>query len=142
MAARSRLPLLRSLVAAVRSATRPGSPAMGERLSAFPRLVRATSSGRYAGTSLGRLALLVGAAAYVISPIDLMPEGLLGVFGLADDAMVLSWLAAAFLTETESFLSWERGGAGRPAYAQGPGTAFPRAGYPQDDATVSGAVRR
>ncbi|MBK6887620.1 MAG: DUF1232 domain-containing protein [Tetrasphaera sp.] len=146
MAARSRLPLIRSLATAVRSATRPGSPAIAERLSSVPRLVRATTSGRYAGTTLPRLALVAAALAYVVSPVDLMPEGLLGVFGLADDAMVLSWLAAAFLTETESFLSWERSGgttAGyAAAYATAPGTPFPPAGYPQDAPTVPGSVRR
>ena len=61
------------------------------------------------------LALLAAAVAYVISPVDLVPEGALLLFGVLDDAMVLSWLAAALVTETESFLTWERGGAPSPA---------------------------
>ena len=88
MATRSRLPLLRSFATAVRSATRPGSPGVGDRLAALPRLIRATRSGQYAGTSVGRLAMLAVAAAYIVSPVDLLPEGALFVFGLADDAMV------------------------------------------------------
>ncbi|MCI1261341.1 MAG: DUF1232 domain-containing protein [Tetrasphaera jenkinsii] len=143
MATRSRLPLLRSLATAVRSATRPGSPGFGDRLAALPRLIRATRSGQYAGTSVGRLAMLAVAAAYIVSPVDLLPEGALFVFGLADDAMVLSWLAAAFLTETESYLAWERGHAAPGAYAATPGTPFPSAsattGWPQD--SVPGSVR-
>jgi uncharacterized membrane protein YkvA (DUF1232 family) len=41
-------------------------------------------------------AQLLGAAAYVISPIDLMPEAVLGVLGLTDDltvlALIMLWL--------------------------------------------------
>lgn len=154
MAVRSRLPLLRTLAGAVRAATRPGAPAMGTRVGALPRLVRATRSGAYRGSTVGRLALLGAAVAYVVSPVDLMPEGLLTVFGLADDAMVLSWLAATFLTETESYLAWEQAAAapGRPMpYAapagyHGPAAGYPGAGagWPQDAPhdLVPGAIRR
>ncbi|MEI2779586.1 MAG: YkvA family protein [Tetrasphaera sp.] len=135
MAIRSRLPLIRTLASAVRSATRPGAPALGARLGALPRLVRATTAGTYNGTTIGRLALLGAALAYVVSPVDLMPEGLLLAFGLADDAMVLSWLAATFLTETDAYLAWERAAAGQPspdgAAPTYPGTPFAQpAGYP------------
>jgi uncharacterized membrane protein YkvA (DUF1232 family) len=37
-----------------------------------------------------------------------MPEGVLGVLGMADDAMVLGWLATQLVEETEAFLAWER----------------------------------
>ena len=109
MALYRRIPVIRNFATALRIATRPGSPSFMERLSAVPRMVRATRSGEYTGISLGRLALLAAAVGYVVSPIDLMPEGLLLVFGLADDAMVVSWIAATLVRETESFLEWERG---------------------------------
>lgn len=109
MALYRRIPVIRNFATALRIATRPGSPSLMERLSAVPRMVRATRSGEYTGISLGRLALLAAAVGYVVSPIDLMPEGLLLVFGLADDAMVVSWIAATLVRETESFLEWERG---------------------------------
>ena len=38
--------------------------------------------------------MVLGAVAYVVSPIDLIPELALSVFGLADDAVVVSWIAA------------------------------------------------
>lgn len=98
--ARSRLLLARSLMTAVRSATRPGAPSLAVRASALPRLVRAVSRGDYRGMTMARLGMLGLAAAYILSPVDLMPEGILAVFGLADDALVLSWLAAALVTET------------------------------------------
>lgn len=108
MAVRHRVSMIRNLGNAIRIATRPGSPAMAERVTAVPRMVRATLSGQYQGTSAVRLVGMAGAVLYILSPVDFMPEGLFAVFGLADDAMVLSWLAANLVTETEDFLTWER----------------------------------
>lgn len=108
-AARSmRWGVFRSLASALRTATRPGTPGVGVRLTSLPRLVRATFRGDYAGTTRGRLVMLVGAVLYVVSPIDLVPEMILPILGLADDALVISWIAVSLVNETESFLSWER----------------------------------
>ncbi|MFC7491978.1 MULTISPECIES: YkvA family protein [unclassified Knoellia] len=108
MAMASKVATFRSLATAVRIATRPGGPSMVERAQAVPRLLKAVRSGEYTGTSVGRLLMILGAAGYLVSPVDLLPEGILGVFGLADDAVVGSWLAAQLVTETEEFLAWER----------------------------------
>lgn len=83
-----------------------GGPSLGRRLSAVPRMIWATLTGRYDGKA--RLGLMVLATAYIASPVDLMPELVLSVFGLADDAFVAVWLAGAVLAETERFLEWER----------------------------------
>ncbi len=83
-----------------------GGPGLGRRLSALPRLLRDTLSGRYDGK--GRLAAMVLALLYIVSPVDLIPEAIFLVFGLADDAMVAVWLAGAVLAETERFLLWEK----------------------------------
>ena len=99
---------LRSLAMAFRNATRPGTPGVGARLSALPRLAWATFRGEYAGTSRGRLLAIVVGLFYVISPVDLAPELFLPLIGLADDAVVISWIAVALINDTESFLSWER----------------------------------
>jgi uncharacterized membrane protein YkvA (DUF1232 family) len=109
----TRLSGFRSILSAIRIASRPGSASMGERLASLPRLVRATFRGEYTGSSRGRLLAVLGAVLYVVSPVDLVPEALLSVVGLADDAVVLSWIAAAVVTETESFLAWERMQPGR-----------------------------
>lgn len=105
--ARSRVVVLTTLYRAARIAMRPGGPSLATRVTSLPRLVRETLSGRYAGLTTGRLALMALAVAYIVSPVDLVPEGALLMLGLADDAMVLGWLAAALVTETESFLDWE-----------------------------------
>lgn len=83
-----------------------GGPPLGQRLSAIPRLFRETFSGRYDGKS--RLAAITVGLIYILSPIDLVPEAFLLIFGLADDAVVAVWIAGALLAETERFLAWER----------------------------------
>lgn len=118
MAVTSRWSVLRTLAAAVRTATRPGSASLSERASAVPRMVRASLSGDYTGLSRGKLLMILGAGAYIVSPVDLIPEGVFSVFGLADDAMVASWLAAALVNETESFLDWEKDQAGGATWRQ------------------------
>jgi len=98
----------RSLATAFRTATRPGTPGVGVHLASLPRLAWATIRGEYAGTSRGRLLAIMGALLYVISPIDLVPEMFVPLLGLGDDALVISWIAATLINETESFLGWER----------------------------------
>jgi uncharacterized membrane protein YkvA (DUF1232 family) len=97
-----------SLVNAFRTATRPGTPGVGARLASLPRLVWATCRGEYQGTSRLRLLLIAGAVVYLISPIDLVPVVLLPLIGVSVDALIISWIAASLINETESFLVWER----------------------------------
>ena len=112
---------LRSIANAVRLAVRPGGPGLGERLASVPRLVRATFRGEYTGTTRGRLLMVAGAVLYVISPVDVLPEVLLPLIGLADDAVVLSGIAAWLVNETEAYLAWERA-AQQPPAPRGSGT--------------------
>jgi uncharacterized membrane protein YkvA (DUF1232 family) len=86
---------------------RPGSPRLRERVAAVPRLVSATLRGQYDGMSRGRLVVYALALAYVVLPIDVVPEILLAVLGLAEDAFISVWLLGSFLDETERFLIWE-----------------------------------
>ena len=103
-----RVSTMAALVRALRGATRPGEPGLGTQLRAVPRWVAATLSGSYQGTTRGRLTALAAAALYVLSPVDLVPEAVLPFIGLADDAMVVAWLAGQLLGETDGFLRWER----------------------------------
>jgi uncharacterized membrane protein YkvA (DUF1232 family) len=93
--------LARALVSGAR-----GGPSISKRLAALPRMLKATAKGQYDGGM--RVALMAGAAAYIISPIDFIPEAVFLVFGLADDAVMVAWLAGAVLAETERFLEWEK----------------------------------
>jgi uncharacterized membrane protein YkvA (DUF1232 family) len=83
-----------------------GGPTVGKRLAALPRMLKATAKGQYDGGM--RVAAMAAATAYVVSPVDFVPEMFVWVFGLADDAVMITWLAGAVLSETERFLEWER----------------------------------
>lgn len=86
-------------------AARPGGPGLGTRIAALPRMISASLRRRYDG--LTRLCLLGAVLAYLIWPLDLLPELLMGPIGLIDDAIVATWLAGAVLSETDRFLAWE-----------------------------------
>ncbi|WDZ86893.1 YkvA family protein [Micromonospora cathayae] len=96
--------LARAMMAGAR-----GGPSLGARLAALPRMVRATARGEYDGGL--RLAMMTAATAYVVSPVDFVPELFLALFGLVDDAVMITWLAGSVLAETERFLEWEAGRA-------------------------------
>jgi uncharacterized membrane protein YkvA (DUF1232 family) len=85
---------------------KPGTPGLGKRLAAFPRMVMATLRGEYDGKA--RLATLLLSGAYIVSPVDLVPEAALLLFGLIDDAAMAAFFAGALMDETERFLEWER----------------------------------
>ena len=144
--AMSRWGVFRTLATALRTAVRPGGPSMGERLSALPRLLRATVRGEYRGATAGKLFLVAAAAAYVLSPFDLVPEAFLSIFGLADDAVVVTWIAATIVNETDAYLAWERGAAGASGTAGGGSARGRRERAPRGESaqgqTVPGEVVR
>jgi hypothetical protein len=88
------------------SAGSRGGPSVGQRVGAIPRMIKASTRGDYDGGM--RLALMAAATAYVVSPIDAVPEAFVWVFGLIDDAVAVTWLAGAVLAETDRFLEWEK----------------------------------
>jgi uncharacterized membrane protein YkvA (DUF1232 family) len=94
-----------ALAKALMSGSR-GGPSIGKRVAALPRMIKATAKGEYDGGL--RVALMTAATLYVVSPIDAVPEAALLVFGLADDAVMITWLAGSVLSETERFLEWEK----------------------------------
>jgi uncharacterized membrane protein YkvA (DUF1232 family) len=79
-------------------------------------MVREALAGRYAALGRGRLALIALGLAYLISPVDLVPEAVIPLVGLVDDGVVALWLAGAFLAETDNYLLWERS---RPVIVEG-----------------------
>lgn len=104
-----RMAAFTALWQALRGHRGPDAPSLRAQLVALPRLVMASLRGTYPGLDRGRLLLMAGALAYVVSPVDLLPEAALLLVGLTDDAVVLSWLAGAILAETQAFLAWESG---------------------------------
>lgn len=92
---------------AYREVSKPGSPGLSARLRAVPRMLRAAVKGDYRGLTKGKLAMLGMAVAYIVSPIDVVPDFLLGL-GIVDDFGVFLWLATALLGESGQFVEWER----------------------------------
>lgn len=84
-----------------------GSYGLRQRVGALPRLLTGMVRGRYRGWDRGRVVAVLAGLVYVVSPIDLVPEVLLGIFGLADDALVAAWVAGAVLSEVDAYLDWE-----------------------------------
>jgi uncharacterized membrane protein YkvA (DUF1232 family) len=87
-------------------AFKPGTPGISRRMAAFPRMVKASLKGEYDGGA--RLFMMAAASLYIVSPLDAVPEILFAFFGLIDDAIVVTWLTGALLSETERFLEWEK----------------------------------
>ncbi|MFC5379773.1 YkvA family protein [Aquipuribacter nitratireducens] len=85
-----------------------GRYSLVQRLRALPRLVSDLLRGRYGDVDRSRLVGVGLGLLYVLSPVDVLPEVLLGPLGLADDAVVTAWLAGAVLAEVDRFLDWER----------------------------------
>jgi uncharacterized membrane protein YkvA (DUF1232 family) len=81
--------------------------------------VIATLTGRYRGTTPGQLGLLAAGVAYVVSPIDLLPD-FLPLLGIADDAVVATWVVGRLLLEAAEFLRWERDAVHQPRRGRGP----------------------
>src|SRR5918999_4220112 len=76
-------------------AFRPSTPGVGRRVVAIPRMIAATIRGEYDGMS--RLAMMAISAAYIVSPIDAVPEGFLLLLGLVGGVAVGTWFAGALL---------------------------------------------
>ena len=83
-----------------------GGPSIGKRMAALPRMIKASAKGDYDGGM--RVALMAAATAYVVSPVDVIPEAFFLLVGLADDAVMIAWLAGSVLSETQRFLEWEK----------------------------------
>jgi uncharacterized membrane protein YkvA (DUF1232 family) len=61
--------------------------------------------GEYRGISSQALLSVVAALLYFLSPIDAIPDALLGV-GFIDDIAVLGWLLRTWSTELDEFRAW------------------------------------
>ena len=91
-----------------------GTHGFFSRLAAVPRMLRDTLNGSYDGLGRGRIFAMFLALAYLVSPIDLVPELFLTIPGLMDDAAIAVWLLAATLTSADDYLDAT---APQPVYA-------------------------
>ena len=108
--------------AAAAAAMSDGPTGFAARVASIPRMVRDVFRGDYDGLSRGRLLMMVLAVLYIVSPVDLLPEAILTIPGLADDAAVAAWLVASVLGATSAYRLWENwrvAGSEDPSVVQG-----------------------
>ncbi|MFA1546600.1 YkvA family protein [Actinomadura chokoriensis] len=87
----------------------PGAPGLWTRVRAVPRMIKSVLRGEYKGLSFKMLGLLALGLVYIISPIDAIPD-MIPIAGIADDAGLALWMAAALVKSAGDFVTWERGG--------------------------------
>ena len=75
-------------------------------LQTLLRLMRAYGEGRYRQVSGKKLALAGLGVLYLVSPLDVVPDFLLG--GFVDDAAVIGFVVKTIRTELVAFEAWER----------------------------------
>ena len=92
--------------AAAHTVASDGPTGFLRRLASIPAMLRDSLTGRFTGIGRGKLLLMGLAALYIVSPIDFLPEALLTIPGLADDAVIGAWLVAVLVTSTDDYLSW------------------------------------
>jgi uncharacterized membrane protein YkvA (DUF1232 family) len=78
-----------------------------ESLQIFMRMIRSWAAGRYCAPA-NLILMAVAAVIYFVSPFDLIPDAI-PVFGLTDDAAVITGVAKANLTAISNFRKWEIG---------------------------------
>lgn len=72
---------------------------------ALIRLVIAYARGKYRAIPADALVTIVAGLVYVVSPVDLIPDGVPG--GLLDDVAVLAWVLKSVRVELDAFRHWE-----------------------------------
>jgi uncharacterized membrane protein YkvA (DUF1232 family) len=93
---------------AYRDVTRPGTPGLGARLRAIPRMLKAATRGTYPAMGKGKLAMLGLGVLYLVSPIDVVPEAFLLAVGVVDDFGMFLWLMSSLIGNSGDFVEWER----------------------------------
>jgi uncharacterized membrane protein YkvA (DUF1232 family) len=99
-----------------------GRHPLSQRLAAVLPMLRDTFKGRWAGAPKGRVLGGLAGLVYVVSPLDFLPEALLGPFGLGDDLAIAAISVAALLSSAEEWLD------ARDAAASPAGTTAPTQG--------------
>ncbi|HBX54170.1 YkvA family protein [Pseudomonas sp. UBA2684] len=102
---RGRLPAL--LLAVARKSSRQGLRFAGlkDDLRLLQGLCLAWLRGEYRGISSQALLAVVAALLYFVTPLDALPDWLLGV-GLIDDLAVLAWVLRTWNDELTAFRAW------------------------------------
>jgi uncharacterized membrane protein YkvA (DUF1232 family) len=69
-------------------------------------MLRGTLRGDYPHLSKRKVGMMGLGVAYIVSPIDVVPD-FLAILGVVDDFGVFLWLMTALLSESGQYLDWE-----------------------------------
>lgn len=103
-----RLGALRALVNRIQHGRPEGAPTGWQMLTGLPSLVKETLTGNYSQGSKGKIIGMLLAVVYLVSPVDALPEAVLHLAGLVDDAFVMTWLAGAVIDESTAYSQWRQ----------------------------------
>lgn len=76
-------------------------------LQALFRLVWAWAAGRYRQVPTRTIVLALGAVIYFLTPVDLIPDFVLGG-GYLDDAAVVGFVVSSIREDIDQFMAWEQ----------------------------------
>ena len=124
-----------TVAGAVKGST--GRHSLGKRLAAVLPMLRDTLTGRWITAPRGKVLAGVVGIVYVLSPLDLLPEILLGPFGLGDDLAIAALSVAALLTSAEDWLDSRDAGIAEQ-FAPGGATVS----TPQPDVIIGEVIDR
>ncbi|MDQ1004015.1 uncharacterized membrane protein YkvA (DUF1232 family) [Neobacillus niacini] len=77
-----------------------------EKLQLFFDLVQAYSKGEYRNVAPTTILTIIGAILYFVSPLDVVPDFLVGL-GIVDDAAVISFTLKKLSVEINEFKKWK-----------------------------------
>ena len=77
-----------------------------EQINLMLRMVGAKFSGEYKDFPLKSSVMAVGALIYFITPLDFIPDFIVGL-GLTDDAAIVYWVYQSIKEDIEKFRQWE-----------------------------------
>ncbi|MEH7096250.1 YkvA family protein [Neobacillus vireti] len=77
-----------------------------DKLQLFVDLVKAYSKGEYKNVQPSTIVTIIGALLYFVSPIDLVPDFIIGL-GLFDDAAVIGLTLKKLAKELDQFKQWK-----------------------------------
>ncbi|MFL6559322.1 MAG: YkvA family protein [Bacillus sp. (in: firmicutes)] len=78
-----------------------------EKLQLFFELVKAYSKGEYKNISPSTILTVIGTLLYFVSPLDLVPDFIIGL-GILDDAALIGYTVKKVSHELDAFSKWKR----------------------------------
>lgn len=77
-----------------------------DKLQLFIELVKSYSKGDYRNVSTSTIVTVIGALLYFVSPLDLVPDFIVGL-GILDDAAVIAYTIKKVSVELEEYNKWK-----------------------------------